>query len=158
MRGTQKLGFAGLGGLAAGIALMACIAATDAGTVPADEPATVVTGEATPAQQLGTDDAGTVGAEPGAVESSAPVAADAVAPDAPVVAPVVEGAEQAAPRECEDDTDTGCVEPPLPVGVTVYFPTLAEAQAFLPVLPCWEALDGRGVCWVEGATGADVQG
>ncbi|WP_126893416.1 hypothetical protein [Microbacterium sp. HSID17254] len=120
-----------------------------------DEPATVVAGEETPAQQLGTDDAGTVGAEPGAVESSAPVAPVTVAPDAPVVAPVVGGTQE--PPECEDDTDADCVEPPLPVGVAVYFATLQEARELLPVLQCWEALDGRGVCWVEGATGADVQ-
>lgn len=57
-----------------------------------------------------------------------------------------------------EPSSTAEPEPELPVGVTVTFPTWESADLLASGgVPCWGTLNGDVACWLEGATGAEVQ-
>lgn len=62
--------------------------------------------------------------------------------------------------EDQEEEDGKCQNPPLAEGVYLYFETEEYAVEMMPDwVPCWGDENAeQWVCWIEGATGAEVQG
>lgn len=90
-----------------------------------------------------------------------PVEPEPIEPEPITAEPAVAKPAPEPARYCEDDTDTGCIDPPAEVGVTVTYPSADAAADLIGAgVACYGVADAAGpwACWLPGATDAAPQG